>query len=191
LEVFRITGQPLSTFPSPWSTVAAQGTVAVHGASSTAPDRPFRFFLVGLKRNREELYRRINARTGAMFKSGLADEVRRLFEAGYTPADPGLRAIGYREFFIENPAASLPGDASLPDNGSWRLSEDLAGVEALIAQNSRRYAKRQITFFASLPGVKWIDCDDEDKALKEIDRILKEDIWTSCAASFMRNTNYE
>ena len=129
LEVWRLTGRPLSSF------------------SEKVTDTTLRFRLIGLRWPREELYRRINERTAAMFRAGLPDEVSRLFEAGYTPADPGLRAIGYREFFVQDDC-----------NGSWRLSEDLAAVEALVAQNSRRYAKRQITFFSSLPGVEWIDC---------------------------------
>jgi tRNA A37 N6-isopentenylltransferase MiaA len=52
-----------------------------------------------------------------------------------------MRAIGYREFFV--PA----------EDGSFRLSEDLAGVETLVARSSRRYVKRQLTYFASLPAL--------------------------------------
>jgi tRNA dimethylallyltransferase len=97
-----------------------------------------------------------------MFKAGLPLEVQRLFDAGYTPDDPGLRAIGYKEFFVDD------------FNGKYRLSRDLSGVEALIAQNSRHYAKRQITFFASIPGVKWIDAGaGEDHAAAEIRRELE------------------
>jgi tRNA dimethylallyltransferase len=152
LEVYRLSGRPLSSFASPWNTTAGN-----------PPERPFRFLLVGLRRNREELYRRINERTAAMFRAGLADEIKRLYEAGYTPSDPGLRAIGYREFFVQ--------DANGIGASAWRLSQDLAGVQALVAQNSRRYAKRQITFFASLPDVKWVDCGKDDAA--EISKILK------------------
>jgi tRNA dimethylallyltransferase len=128
LEVFRASGRPLSSY------------------SQTGGDGGnFRFLILGLTRSREDLYRRIDERCAAMFRAGLPAEVERLFAAGYTPLDPGLRAIGYREFFIEE------------ENGLWRLSRDLAGVEALAARNSRRYAKRQITFFASIPGLKWIE----------------------------------
>ena len=141
LEVWRICGRPLSSFK-------AVPAVKANGAN-------LRFRLVGLRRPREELYRRINARTAAMFRAGLPGEVRRLFEAGYTPSDPGLRAIGYREFFVQD-------DGANGDNAGWRLSEDLAAVEALVAQNSRRYAKRQITFFSSLPSVEWIDLANEE-----------------------------
>jgi len=136
LEVQRLSGRPLSSY------------------SVTGPPRPqYRFLTAGLFRSREELYRRVDERCAAMFASGLPDEVRRLHEAGYTPRDPGLRAIGYREFFVQ-------------DGEEYRLSQDIAGVQALVAQNSRRYAKRQITFFASLPGAKKIMAgrDDEETA---------------------------
>ena len=152
LEVYRVSGRPLSSFPSPWSLSPGPSK------EERIANRPFDFIIIGLRRDREELYRRINERTKAMFRAGLPDEVKRLFKAGYTPSNPGLRAIGYREFFIEDNSLS----------GSWRLSEDLAGVEALVAQNSRRYAKRQITFFAPIPGVKWIDCGDDTDAFTEI-----------------------
>ena len=143
LEVYRLTGRPLSSYASPWNK-----------ESGSVQDSAFRFLLIGLRRSREDIYRRINARAAAMFRAGLPGEVKRLFEAGYTPSDPGLRAIGYREFFVE-------------ENGAWRLLEDMAGVQALVAQNSRRYAKRQITFFSSIPNVKWIDCGKGDAAVIE------------------------
>ena len=76
-----------------------------------------------------------------------------------------MRAIGYREFFV--PA----------DNGSWELSQDLDGVQALIAQNSRRYAKRQITFFAGIPNVNWIECGkNETDTVLQVRQILKENL---------------
>jgi tRNA dimethylallyltransferase len=138
LEVQRLCGQPLSSFNS----------VGAAGAR-------YDFRIIGLSRPREELYHRINARCAAMFERGLPEEVRKLYDAGYTPRDPGLRAIGYREFFVEDP----------PTSGVFRLSQDIAGVQALVAMNSRRYAKRQITFFSSLPGAKWVDPDGEINAL--------------------------
>ena len=172
LEVYRISGKPLSSYNSPWTSApreTAVGTAVgtdVKTAEKTAEnDRPFRFLLIGLRRKREELYRRINERTAAMFRAGLPDEVRRLYKAGYSPSDPGLKAIGYREFFSEDFEAAAA--------GAWRLLDDLAGIEAFAAQNSRRYAKRQITFFASIPGVKWIDCGDDRDVADEIKRELE------------------
>ncbi|MDR2537098.1 MAG: hypothetical protein LBC46_02220, partial [Treponema sp.] len=77
----------------------------------------------------------------------------RLFEAGYTPKAPGLRAIGYHEFF-EKDAAS-----------NFALKTNLDEVEALVARDSRHYAKRQITYFASLANndgqpVHWVSATD-------------------------------
>jgi tRNA dimethylallyltransferase len=127
LEVSRQSGRPLSDFPRP-----------------VESRKEYRFLLAGLKWEREELYRRINSRCAAMFHSGLPEEVRSLFEAGFGPGDPGMKAIGYREFFT-----------GPPENPT--LNEDLAAVEELTARNSRRYAKRQITFFSALPNVRWIN----------------------------------
>ena len=139
LEVLRTSGRPLSSF----------GVSGAQTAETEFRSR-CRFFITGLFRPREELYHRINERCAAMFSQGLCDEVRTLYGMGYTPRDPGLRAIGYREFFVQEEPAG------------YRLSQDIAGVQALIAQNSRRYAKRQITFFASLPGAQWIEAGNDD-----------------------------
>jgi tRNA dimethylallyltransferase len=136
LEVLRLSGRPLSSFK------------ASGGGASGTEGPQYNFHILGLALARDALNRRINERCAAMFSKGLPEEVRRLHSEGYTPADPGLRAIGYREFFVEEPSQ---------DGRRFRLSQDLAGLEALVAMNSRRYAKRQITFFASLPGAKQIE----------------------------------
>jgi tRNA dimethylallyltransferase len=135
LEVFRASGRPLSSF----------------AATGAAPGKrpPYRFHILGLERPREDMCRRINERCALMFRRGLPDEVRRLHEAGYGPGDPGMRAIGYREFFVE----TAP--------GQWRIDDDTERVQELVARNSRRYAKRQITFFASIPDVRWISALDD------------------------------
>ncbi|MDR0452911.1 MAG: tRNA (adenosine(37)-N6)-dimethylallyltransferase MiaA [Treponema sp.] len=159
LEVCRLSGRPLSSFTRP-----APGKAA----------RPeYRFFLAGLARPREELYRLINERCARMFRSGLPGEVRRLFEAGYRPEDPGMKAIGYREFFISaGGAGSEPGESR-----EWRLAGDLAAVEEAVARNSRRYAKRQITYFASLPGARWFDAGENaaSQLQAELGRFLAAD----------------
>jgi tRNA dimethylallyltransferase len=130
LEVFRSSGSPLSSFAK----------------SGALKDRPsYRFLTLGLTCPREKLYERINLRCARMFQDGLAGEVAALHKAGYGPKDPGLKAIGYKEFFVAD------------EDGSVRISEDLIEVERLIARNSRRYAKRQILYFSSLPNVHWID----------------------------------
>ncbi|MDR0502942.1 MAG: tRNA (adenosine(37)-N6)-dimethylallyltransferase MiaA [Treponema sp.] len=149
LEIYRLCGRALSTFE-----------INHHGSEEKRS--LFRFIIIGLSRPRGELYSRINQRCETMFDQGLAEEVRALYEAGYTPNDPGLRAIGYREFFIED----------IENPGRWNLSQDIEGVKNLVAQNSRRYAKRQLTFFAGIPDVKWIECAEEKETAERIKQEL-------------------
>lgn len=132
VEVHRATGKPLSEY-----------------AACSRVGRPeFRFICLSLERDREELYRRINERTASMFAAGLPEEVRALIAAGYGAQSPGMRAIGYREFFeIE---------------GDWTRRK-LAAVEDAIAQNTRRYAKRQIVFAASIPGLRAVRMDADQE----------------------------
>ncbi|MDR0721061.1 MAG: tRNA (adenosine(37)-N6)-dimethylallyltransferase MiaA [Treponema sp.] len=169
LEVRRLSGRPLSDFPRP----SPEGGAAFR--------REYRFLLIGLTRPREELYRLIDERCARMFRNGLPGEVRRLFEAGYRPEDPGMKAIGYREFFVKaGEGAGTQADPAQPspgNRGGWRLASDLAAVEALAARNSRRYAKRQLTYFASLPGVHWINAGENaaSQIRAELARFLAED----------------
>ena len=114
LEVLRTGGRPLSSY-----------------RTEQVPRSDFRFKIIELTRPRAELYERINRRVGQMFADGLPEEWRRLRADGCTAASPGMRAIGYAEFF---------------------LSENPDDVRELIQKNSRRYAKRQITFFQKIPG---------------------------------------
>ncbi len=129
LEVHEQTGRALSGF--------------------TVPDKPrsdCRILPVGLTRERSELYERINRRVDQMLDAGLAEEVRQLRNSGARREDPGMKAIGYAEWFPESEGGEDP---------------ELERVRELIARNSRRYAKRQLTFFSSLPGVRWYDMSVE------------------------------
>ena len=117
LEVHRLTGQPLSSFRSP-----------------AAVRRDFRVLTVGLQRERVELYARIDRRVERMFAVGLDAEVAALRARGYRADTPGMRSIGYAEFFRDvSPQARRD----------------------LIQRNSRRFAKRQLTFFRRFPDVHW------------------------------------
>jgi tRNA dimethylallyltransferase len=135
LEVWRVAGKPLSSFVPP-----------------AVPREGYRFLLIGLRRPRDELYRRIECRVREMFEKGLADEFRSMRARGYTADTPGMRGIGYREFFL---AARL---------GCTTAAE----VVEMIAGNSRRYAKRQITFFRSIPGVRWYSPEETESIRGEI-----------------------
>lgn len=132
-EVWLQTGRPLSSFGR---RARDRGTV----------------FVAGLDRPREELYRRIDQRVDQMLADGLEAEVRRLVDEGLTAEAPGMKGIGYAEWFpwIETGTGSL---------------ED---VRHRIALNSRHYAKRQLTFFRSLPGVRWYPADHPEKLLHDL-----------------------
>jgi tRNA dimethylallyltransferase len=107
----------------------------------------------GLARPREELYRRIDARVEAMAQGGLRDEVRGLLDRGVPAGAPGMRTIGYREL-----VAHL--------DGGLTTEEALA----LVKRNTRRYAKRQMTWFRRMPGPSWITLGEPRDAASEIVR---------------------
>jgi tRNA dimethylallyltransferase len=115
--------------------------------------RDYRFLFLGLYRPRQELYDRIERRVDRMFEEGLIEEVKNLLARGFGWDTPGMRGIGYQEF-------------SLLQRGCLTTE----GVKDLIKRNSRHYAKRQITFFKSLPGVKWYHADDLEGLSKEINQ---------------------
>ncbi len=129
LEVYTQTGKALSEFAVP----------------DKARD-DYRILAIGLKRDRKELYSRIDQRVDGMFETGLAREVANLRTSGARSDHPGMKAIGYREWFAENNEGTDPAQER---------------VRELIARNSRRYAKRQMTFFSSLPGVQWYNLREE------------------------------
>ena len=119
----------------------------------------FRFCPIFLYRSRESLYRRIEARVDEMIAAGLQSEIAQLVKRGCTAASPAMKAIGYREFFElspEDPAAA-PAEA----------------VSALIKRNSKRYAKRQQTFFQSFPNVCRIDMDNADSGALVTDLLCR------------------
>ncbi|MDR1231871.1 MAG: tRNA (adenosine(37)-N6)-dimethylallyltransferase MiaA [Spirochaetaceae bacterium] len=140
LEVVRLTGKPLSAFE------------AENAEKKKARSQKYDFLIIGLARNREELYARINARVDMMFEQGLYGEVRALFEKGYTPNDPGMRAIGYREFFVarEDDDAALGREPDRRSHYALVPASNTEGARMMIKQNSRHYAKRQETFFKGI-----------------------------------------
>ena len=90
--------------------------------------------------DRQTLYDRIDLRAKRMFEQGLADEVRALLDAGVPETATAMQAIGYKEV-----VRALEGEIS--------MDEALAQVQ----QSSRRYAKRQLTWFRRNPDVRWLD----------------------------------
>lgn len=99
-----------------------------------------RALLIGLTMDREQLYARIEERVDAMLQRGLLEETRALLESGYRDALTASQAIGYKEL-----VPVLEGHA------------ELAEAVGTIKQATRRYAKRQLTWFRADPRIRWID----------------------------------
>jgi tRNA dimethylallyltransferase len=102
-------------------------------------NRGFNIRFVVLNRSRATLYERINARVDQMMAQGLLDEARQALPYRHLSA---LKTVGYRELFRH-----LDGELSLDE-----------AVE-LIKRNTRRYAKRQLTWFARYEGAEWVDAE--------------------------------
>jgi tRNA dimethylallyltransferase len=105
--------------------------------------RPFNIVKIGLNRPREELYERINARVDEMIGEGLEDEARGQYANKNLNA---LNTVGYKEMFAYF-------------DGQYSLEEAIR----LIKQNSRRYAKRQLTWFRGDGDIQWFHPNDEEK----------------------------
>jgi len=99
---------------------------------------------VGLRWDRAKLYDRINRRVDRMLEEGLVAEGKHLLGLGYAPSLNALQTVGYREVF-----AYLSGTISYDR------------MVFLIKRNSRRYAKRQMTWFRSDERISWFDVEDE------------------------------
>lgn len=106
---------------------------------------------IGLTCSRELLYRRIDMRTSLMLGSGLEQEVRGLIARGYSPELKSMQAIGYRHM-------------SNYLNKEWDLPE----TERLLARDTRRYAKRQYTWFAANPALVWLEVQDHKRIRERI-----------------------
>jgi tRNA dimethylallyltransferase len=95
---------------------------------------------VGIEIDREKLYATIDSRFDAMIAAGFVEEVRALMAAGYSPEKPPLSAIGYKQV-----VAHLRGEMTLVD------------AISLAKRDSRRLAKRQLTWFRREPEIVWLD----------------------------------
>jgi len=101
-------------------------------------ERTYNLIKIGLELEREQLYQRINKRVEHMMAEGLEEEVKMLLDMGYHQKLPAMQSIGYREFFPYF-------------QGEYPLEEAVR----LIQRNSRRYAKRQFTWFRKDESIQW------------------------------------
>ncbi|NRG47886.1 tRNA (adenosine(37)-N6)-dimethylallyltransferase MiaA [Bacillus sp. CRN 9] len=123
------------------------------------PEKLYDAAIIGLTMERDKLYERINHRVDVMMENGLLNEVQKLYKMGIKDCQ-SIQAIGYKELYEFF-------------NGYVSLEEAIVNLK----QNSRRYAKRQLTWFRNKMDVSWFDMTDaSDEAVlrKKINEISRE-----------------
>lgn len=135
LEICHMTGKTYSSF-----------------RTSSTKQRPFRIIRIGLTRDREELYERINRRVDIMMEEGLLDEVKSVYAYKHLNS---LNTVGYKELFNYL-------------DGTW----DLPFAIEKIKQNSRIYSRKQMTWFRRDKDIAWFNPDDTEEILSYIDSKL-------------------
>ena len=110
-------------------------------------NKKYRPIIIVLNRDRQALYDRINLRVDIMLKNGLIEEVKGLLEKGYTKDMISMQGIGYKEIIKYF-------------DGEYTLDEAIE----IIKRDSRRYAKRQLTWFRRYEDAKWFEIDKFDSA---------------------------
>lgn len=136
LEICYMTGKPYSSF-----------------LSGEKRHRPFNIIKIGLRREREELYERINLRVDKMMAVGLMDEAKRLYHLRHHNS---LNTVGYKELF-----KVIDGDWELP-----------FAIEK-IKQNTRIYSRKQTTWYRRDEEITWFHPDEKERILDHIDQSIR------------------
>ena len=135
LEVYESTGKSYSSF-----------------RKSTTKTRPFKIIKIGLHRDRDELYARIEERMDAMIEQGLFDEAKSLY---HFRSKNALQTVGYKEVF-----EYIDG-----------IYDKMEAVR-LLKRNSRRYAKRQMTWFRKDDQIKWFHPEDNGAIIRYLKDLI-------------------
>lgn len=134
-----------------------EGEKCIHQFSNiVAENSDFEPVLLGLTRDREELYERINTRVDTLFEAGLVEEVKNLMDMGLTSDDISMKGIGYKEVIDYL-------------NGVISFDESVE----LIKRNTRHYAKRQLTWLRRYDKMNWVNLSEylnDNEALEDIIR---------------------
>ena len=131
LEICHMTGQTYTSF-----------------RKAEKKQRPFEIIKIGLNREREELYNRINSRVDSMMEQGLLKEAEEMLP--YRQAN-ALNTVGYKELFSYF-------------DGIWELDEAVERIKG----NTRRYARKQLTWFKRDQQMKWFHPDEQEQIMKYI-----------------------
>ncbi len=138
LEICYMTGQTYTSF-----------------RTSQTKERPFNIIKVGLRREREELYARINKRVDIMMEYGLLEEAKSVYQ--YKDLN-SLNTVGYKEMFKYL-------------DGEWELPFAIEKIK----QNSRIYSRKQVTWFKRDTDITWFHPDDTDNIMSFIEERLNAD----------------
>lgn len=123
-------------------------TITAHNRKTQAIPPRYTPLWIGLDfAQRSDLYRRIDLRVGLMLQMGLIEEIRSLLDAGIPEKTTAMQAIGYKEFI-----AALEGKCTIEEAADQ------------VRQSSRRYAKRQLTWFRRNPAIHWLIRTPEQKS---------------------------
>lgn len=139
---------------------AERGEKVKDFAADLVPTKDYTAKLIGLTRDRAELYDRINLRVDLLMESGLLEEVRSLLDRGLTESDISMKGIGYKEII-----------------GYYNGEYDLETAIDLVKKNTRHYAKRQLTWFRRYKDMEWFNISEsgsDERCLKEIFQWLRK-----------------
>ncbi len=139
---------------------ASEGQQVKDFARDLKPTADYGAKLIGLTRERQELYERINLRVDQLMDMGLLAEVEGLMDRGLTEGDISMKGIGYKEMI-----GYLEGRYTLPE------------AVNLVKKNTRRYAKRQLTWFRRYQDMQWFNIsqyDSDESCLEDIFKWLKK-----------------
>ena len=142
LEVYQLTGKPISSWQEQW-----------HSANK---DLANDLLVLGLTREREDLYARIDGRVEEMFRQGLVEEVKKLIGQGLLENKTARQALGVKEI-----AGYLRGEYSL------------AEARQRLQRSTRQFAKRQLTWFRKDDRVIWFFVDRDEPAEGTVEKIIK------------------
>jgi len=131
-------------------------SISEYHRSHSFSENPFHVYKIGLHTDRETLYKRIDMRVDAMMEAGLEHEVRNLLQKGYSPGLKSMQAIGYRH---------------MTDYIQGRIS--FADAVNTLKQDTRRYAKRQFTWFRADPEIVWTEVKKIENLYPDIKKFLQ------------------
>lgn len=137
LEICYMTGKPYSSF-----------------RTNKKKERSFDIIKIGLRRDREELYERINKRVDEMIQNGLIDEVKSVMSYRHTNA---LNTVGYKEIFQYL-------------DGNWSLEQAIEKIK----QNTRIYSRKQMTWYKKDTEIHWFHPDNDKEIKKFLELVLND-----------------